>query len=86
MLAIGGTGMAVENHFVELLAGKQAKEKRIILLSTVAKDTKVSRRAVIIWSKNKVTRYDAPVISAFCKYFSCSVGDLLEYVPDEDQP
>lgn len=44
----------------------------------------VSTNALSRWFSGDVTRFDADVLDALCRYFDCRVGDLLEYVPDEE--
>lgn len=73
--------MPVNNRFGVLLAEKSAKEKRRIPISEVAEKTGITWKTLQQWSNNTVTRFDAPVIEALCKYFGCKIGDLIEYVP-----
>ena len=75
--------MAVNNHFGTLLAAKRAQEKRNISIAEVARESGVARITLQGWANNTVTRFDAPVINALCKYFDCQPGDLFEYVKDE---
>lgn len=77
--------VAIKNRFGILLAEKRIKENRNIPISEVAEITKVSRPTLNAWASNNVTRFDVPVIDALCKYFGVKLGDLLEYV-EEDQP
>lgn len=74
--------MAVNNRFAVLLAEKSMREKRRISVAEVSRGTGITQRTLMQWAHNTVTRFDAPVISALCAYFNCSVGDLLEYAPD----
>ena len=75
--------MPVYNRFAALLGDLSVKEKRNISIAEVARKTKITPKTLQQWYSNKVTRYDAPVIEALCKYFNCSLGDLITYIPDE---
>jgi DNA-binding Xre family transcriptional regulator len=74
----------VTSNFSVLLARKEQREKKNIPISEVSRETGISRRALQQWANNTITRFDAPILSALCKYFDCKVGDLLEYVPDPE--
>lgn len=38
-----------------------------------------------LMSLEPIDRIDGSTLSGLCKYFECKVGDLLEYVPQDDQ-
>jgi DNA-binding Xre family transcriptional regulator len=69
--------MTVDNRFGVLLAQKEAREKRNIPLTEVERITGITRKTLQQWANNTVTRFDAPVIEALCKYFNCTVGELV---------
>ena len=72
----------VNNRFSLLLAEKRIHEKRTISISEIARDTGIARKTLLAWANNTVTRFDAPVIDALCRYFGVKPGDLFEYVDD----
>ena len=74
--------MTVNNRFGTLLAAKRAQEKRNISIAEVARETGIARITLQGWANNAVTRFDAPVIDALCRYFGVKPGDLFEYVDD----
>jgi len=74
--------MTINNRFGVLLAEKQISERRNIPLSEISQSTKIPRQTLYAWQHNTVTRYDAHVIDALCKYFDCQPGDLFHYVED----
>lgn len=76
-------GMTVNNRFAILLAEKRVKERRNISLGEVSNDTSIPRKTLYAWANNTVTRYDAAIIDALCKYFDCQPGDLFHYVENE---
>lgn len=75
--------MAVRNRLAILLAEKSVDSKRRISIAEISRETGIDQRTLGKWANNTITRFDAPVISALCAYFNCSVGDLLEYTPAE---
>lgn len=38
------------------------------------------------YCKNKVARVDLDVLVRICSVLGCSIGELLEYVPEESEP
>lgn len=75
--------MTIINRFGVLVAEKSAKEKRRVSIAEVSRDTGIGQRTLLQWAHNSITRYDAPVIEALCRYFACQVGDLLTYEPSD---
>lgn len=76
------TGKIV-NRFRILLAQKATARQQNITLMDVQRETGIAWSTLNSWANNRVTRYDAPVIQAFCDYFHCQVGDLLRYETPE---
>lgn len=68
----------------ELIAEKEFNERRKVTLQEIAEDTGVNRTAL---SKMMNPSYEysttTKAINALCEYFSCTVGDVIEYVPEE---
>ena len=60
-----------------LLAEKEHRVKRRIPLTEVSEETKLNWKTLQGWANNSITRYDAPVIEALCKYLECEVGKLI---------
>lgn len=73
----------INNRFAILLAEKQIKERRNIPLAEIADEIGIARKTLYAWENNTVTRFDAPVIDALCKYFDVEPGQLFEYVPNK---
>lgn len=69
--------MTTENRFAFLLAEKSTREKRIISIAQVSRDTGIAERTLQQWYKNTITRFDAQVIDALCNYLECNPGDLI---------
>lgn len=67
----------VKNRVRELIAAKETRENRRISRQTVADETGLSKASVQRWATNTTQRFDAPHIIAFCKFFNCTVADLI---------
>jgi transcriptional regulator with XRE-family HTH domain len=83
------TKQILSNRFTELLAVKARREQRRISQREVARETGLAKRTVDSYARNEVTRYDAPVVLALCKYLGCDAGELLvieEVEESEDTP
>lgn len=72
----------VKNNVGILLAMKAGMGKRITH-TKVAEETGLHPVTVDNWVANKITQYNASAILAFCKYFNCTIGELLEIVEAE---
>lgn len=73
--------MPIINHFRRLLIAKAQKDgRRMIPLSEVEREVKITWRTLQAWDCNTINRFDGVTIEALCQYFSCTVGELLEHV------
>ena len=50
----------------------------------VARATGLHRNTVTLLYQEKATRVDVDAIDRLCRLFRCQVGDLLEFIPDEE--
>lgn len=57
-------------------------EKKIRSLNKLSRETGVSAPALGRLYDGTNIRIDYSTIEALCSYFECSIGELLEYVPD----
>lgn len=68
---------------------KLAKERELghkITYEMMKHGAGISGNAIArLMSLNPIERIDGSTLSGLCKYFECKVGDLLEYVPQDDQ-
>lgn len=55
-------------------------------IADVARLTGLNRSTVSALYKETATRLDVAAIDALCNLFRCSVGELLEHVPDVGGP
>lgn len=75
----------IVNRFKVLVAQKELRESRRLTYRIIRDETNLSTNTLTSLAKQKVTRFDASVLNALCKYLSCTVGDILEYVPDQEK-
>ncbi len=53
--------------------------ERKLKIADVARDLDVHRNTVALLYYEKAKRIDFEVLEKLCKYFNCSVGDLIEF-------
>jgi len=58
--------------------------ERKLKIADLARDAGINRGTATRLYYETAERIDIEVINSLCKYFNCSVSDLLEYVPDSD--
>ena len=56
-------------------------ERRVRLID-VARATKISRNMLAKLYYDRARRIDLSDLAKLCRYFECSIGDLLESIPD----
>ena len=69
----------------KLLDDKSFKDKVKITLNQVAKETAISRATLNRVANTPGYNTNIDTINALCKYFECSPGELMEYIPDEEE-
>jgi len=69
----------------KLLDDKSFRDKEKITLNEVAKKTSISRATLNRVANTPGYNTNTDTINALCKYFECSPGELMEYIPDEEQ-
>lgn len=78
--------MAIQNRLKVLLAEKELRENRKLTYRTVAKETGLAIDTLTAYMTQRVNRFDKSTLETLCSYLACDVGDLLKYLPDEDEP
>ena len=58
-------------------------ERHILKLSDVVRDTGINRNTLTSMYYDRAIRIELPVADKLCKYFSCSMNELFEYIVDE---
>lgn len=74
------------NRLAALIGEKQQKENRVIKVATIARETGISRQTIHKWLNNDLKDFKAESIEAFCRYFGCTVNDLIVIVEAESTP
>ena len=72
--------MAIKSKLNYLMA-----EKKIRSINKLAKECGVSTPALTRLYDGTNIRIDYSTIEALCRYFNCTIGDLLEYVEEGEK-
>lgn len=70
----------IKNHLSKLMG-----EKRYSIIE-VSKLTGMSTSTISNLYNEKVKRLDFDTLEKLCKLFNCNVQDLIEYIPDPEEP
>lgn len=60
-------------------------EKRGITRYELAKRTEIKFQTIDRYYKNRVIRYDSYILDRICSVLECSVGDIIEYVKEDEK-
>lgn len=66
-------------HLARMLGERKLK------IADVARDTGINRGTLTRLYYETTERYEAEILNVLCTYFECSIGELLEHVPDEGE-
>lgn len=66
----------IKCHLSTLMGTKKIK------ISELARETNLNRNTITLLFKEEASRIDLETIDKLCKYFDCSISDLLEYLPN----
>lgn len=75
----------IKSRLKVILAQREVANTPPFTISDVASATGLSRQTLYNLANNTTTRYDASVLDALCRVFKVQVGDLLVYLPDEEE-
>lgn len=67
----------IKCHLSRLMGERKMK------VMDVARETGLHRNTITLLYRETATRIDIEAIDRLCKLFNCSVGDLLEFVPEQ---
>ena len=76
--------MTIYNRVKILIAEKELREGRKWPYRAIAEVTGVSKDKLSEYALQKVKRFDASALNAFCHFFNCQPGDILIF--DSDDP
>ena len=51
----------------------------------IIKNCQISATQLNYYCRNELVRVDLAVLARICDYLHCEVGDLLKYIPPDDQ-
>ncbi len=60
-------------------------EKRGMTRYELAKRTEIKFQTIDRYYKNRVIRYDSYILDRICSVLKCNVGDIIEYVKEEEK-
>ena len=69
--------MSIKVHLVRLLG------ERKLRASEVARRTGINKNTLSYLYNEKVSGIRFDTLEKLCKFLDCSIGELIEYVPDE---
>lgn len=69
----------------ERIADKEFREKRRITVLEISEATGINRMTLSKLLNVHGANVQTDNLERLCKYFACTIGDLVEYV-DEDEP
>jgi putative transcriptional regulator len=58
--------------------------KKPLTIRQIAKHSGVSTSAITGLTTNRIARYDSATLQALCRFFNCTPGDILEYIPEDE--
>ncbi len=67
------SGEMIKCHLSTLMGERKLK------IADLAKDLSVHRNTITLLYYERAKRIDFDVLDKLCKYFNCSVGDILEF-------
>jgi len=69
----------------ERLAEKEFQERRIITINEVAKESGIHRATLSKIANEPGYNTGTDNLNRLCKYFACSIGEIVEYIPDTEE-
>ncbi len=68
----------------EMIAKKEFEESRRITIAEVAEAAGIHRMTLSKLINQKGYNTGTETLDGLCKYFNCSVADIVEYIPAEE--
>ena len=66
-----------------LIAEREVEHAERITYESLGLAVELSKNTLARLAENKTDRVDFTTIDKLCTYFNCTIGDLLEYVPEK---
>jgi DNA-binding Xre family transcriptional regulator len=73
-------------RLIELMASKSFADGSRVDLGAIAEATGIHRTTLSKIANIRGYNLSASNADRLCRFFNCGVGDLMEYIPDEDVP
>jgi putative transcriptional regulator len=83
-LELGKLRAVILSRFEELRLKKSREQGERLPLRKIIQETGLAETTLLRLSNGTNSRIDYTTLDALCRYFNCSVGDLLEYVPQSE--
>ena len=77
-------GIALDKYGTIHIKLDELLEKSGISKNKLSHRAEMQRSQINNYCSNKVTRLDTDVLARICTVFNCEIGDLLEFVPAEE--
>jgi putative transcriptional regulator len=58
--------------------------KKPLTIRRIAELSGLSTSAITGLTTNRINRYDGNTLQALCRFFNCTPGDILEYLPENE--
>jgi len=76
--------VSIKFKLKEQIANKEFRERRVVQLKEIAEATGVHRVTLSKLANNKRYNVGIDTLDKLCAYFECGLGDLAEFVPEDD--
>lgn len=77
--------MAIKFKLKELIGEKEFRERRVVSLKEIAEQTGTHRVTLSKLANNKKYNVGIDTLEKLCSFFACGIGDVVEYVPDDEE-
>ncbi len=75
----------IQCRLAYILADRKVKKIEPYTQLAVAEAAGLSEGTISGLVNNRTSRYDEHVLDGLCRVLGCQVGDILRYVPDEQE-
>ena len=75
--------MVIKNRLKVLIAEKEIREHRRLPYHVIHEETGVAVSTITEYAKQRIRRFDASTIEAFCIFFDCQPGDIIFFTKPE---
>lgn len=72
----------IRSRLKRLRVDKEEVESRKLTYKVITAETGLSEGVIVRLMNSQFDRVDTQTLNILCRYFGCSVCDVLEYVPD----